>query len=85
MKRNRVDSASLVGFFSGFALAIALRPWHSLPSGGPLRTSVYVCDVRSEVCHLLLHSVIAALRDMARTASMDEVSTKLGGGGAAAC
>ena len=42
---------------------------------------MHACEVRSEACHLLLHVVVAAFRDMARTASMEEVSTKLGRGG----
>jgi hypothetical protein len=37
-----------------------------------------------EACHFSLQSDIAAWREIARTASMDAVSTKFGGGGAAA-
>lgn len=46
-------------------------------------TSVYACEVNSRACQLLLQSAMAASRDVARIASM-EVSTKFGGGGAAA-
>ncbi|KAF8473720.1 hypothetical protein DFH94DRAFT_684341 [Russula ochroleuca] len=52
--------------------------------GGPLRTSLYEWEERVEACHFSLQSDIAAWREIARTASMDAVSTKFGGGGAAA-
>jgi len=83
-KRNNVDSASLDGLSSGFAFARAASPWQSRPSGGCRRTSVYACEVRSDSCQRSTHAVIAALCDMVRTASMDPVSAKLGGGGVAA-
>ena len=79
-KRNKVDSA-LDDFSPGFAFVKADSPWQTRPSGGCRRTSEYACGVHSGACRGSAQAVTAALRDMARTASMDVVSAKLGGEG----
>jgi hypothetical protein len=85
-KWHNVDFASLDGFSSGFAFAKADIPCLAEPaSGGCRRTSGYACEACSDACQRSAQAVVAALGDMARTASMDDVvSAKLGGGGVVA-
>jgi hypothetical protein len=79
-KRRRADSASLDDFWSALVFARAASPWQSQPSGRFRRTSVYACEVHSEARQHWAQVVIAAFRNMTRTASMDTVSVEFGGG-----
>ena len=83
-KRKWVDSVSQGSFCLLLIFFSALRPWHIWLSGGLRRTLVYACVVRSRECACTPQVEIAALRDIARAASMDAASAKFEGGGAAA-